>query len=125
MQGCDDLQPFLGLIASTVARSQDRNTNLWIFKAALIKLALRRTIGSHLPTQNAVPRTIPDPKNQNAQQCHVSGCSRDFGFFGMRRDSCQTRKSKKIGLTRFWENWELSSGDDAYNFVSHCGCSNL
>ena len=81
MQGCDDLQPFLGLIASTVARSQDRNTNLWIFKAALIKLALRRTIGSHLPTQNTVPRTIPDPKNQNAQHCHVSGCSRGFGFF--------------------------------------------
>ena len=46
-------------------------------------MSLRRTFGSHLQTQKAVPRTISDPKNQNAQKCHVSGCSRDFGTFGM------------------------------------------
>ena len=54
-----------------------------------------------------MPRTIRDPKNQNARKPHVSGCSRDFGTFRI-TDSCHTEKSKKIRLTRFGKNWVLS-----------------
>ena len=60
MQGNDDFQPFPGLMASTVARSQLRteHTNLGTFKAALIKAAPRRTIASHLRIPKAAPRTV-------------------------------------------------------------------
>ena len=73
MQSHDALQPFFGLIVSTVERSQFEKR---IQSRENPCAALSRKIGSHLHAPKAAP---PEPKNWKVRKRPVNGCSLDIG----------------------------------------------
>ena len=93
MQACNDLQPFFGLVASSVdrvERSRPGNTLKSSRIPCFDESSFEEEDQGSSPTSKVAPCTIPNAKNRSARKCQLSECSRDFGTFRMITDSCQT-----------------------------------
>ena len=103
---------------------QARNTNLGTFKQLWSKQLWggRSGVISELQKQRLARFTIQRIRTlRNFMWVDFRGISVLSGI-GMRTDSCHTWKSKTISLTRFGENWELSSSRNLWRWCLQ-GCN--
>ena len=103
-QGDDDFQPFSGL-PPPLSRdhNQEMNSNLGTLKAALIKAALRRTIGSHFRTPKAEPRTISDSNFKESERILCEWMLLGFRYFWNEDGLLPFVEIKEDKFDKIWE----------------------